>query len=256
MISTREALAKAWDDASPTYQERQQIPTHTVRYGPYGPTEDDIALLGEVAGIRVLDLGCGGGQSCIALARQGARVTGLDFSLRQIEFARQLAVKEGVMVTFVQGEMRDLSIFSKNTFDLVLALYAFPYVADLSGCLAECQRVLRPGGRLVFSLDHPFADCFWDQTSAEYVFYPARSYFDPQPLDWHFSGDHGPQMRTYRYPIGKWAEMLRAAGLPLQQLVEQPAPQDLADAPWATDFDREIGGLIPYTLICQAEKAL
>ncbi len=171
-------MRAAWDEASADYQDRHRIPTHSAHYGPFAPGENELRLLGDVNGRRILEVGCGGGQCAIAFAKQGATVAGQDLSEVQLAFARTLAENEGVSVEFVQGGTEDLSAFEGESWDVVFSAYVFQYVADMARTLAECYRVLIPGGRLVFSLDHPFRDCFWDEEDDEHVLFPARSYFD------------------------------------------------------------------------------
>ena len=179
-------LRAAWNRLSAGYQADHAIPTDSAHYGPWSPPENELRLLGDVRGLRILEVGCGGGQCSIAFARQGAQVTGLDLSDEQLAYARRLAAGEGVSVRFVQGSATDLSAFAGGTFDLLFSAYALQYVADLRGCLSECSRVLRAGGRLVVSLDHPFRDCFSDDAEDEMSITPVRSYFDNEPMRWQW----------------------------------------------------------------------
>ena len=84
-------MRNAWNDNSETYQSLHEISTESAHYGPWAPLENELRLLGDVCGLRILELGCGGGQCCIAFAKQGATVAGVDLSDDQIEFARKLA---------------------------------------------------------------------------------------------------------------------------------------------------------------------
>jgi ubiquinone/menaquinone biosynthesis C-methylase UbiE len=210
-------MRAAWNRVSANYQSNHAIPTHSAHYGPWAPLENDLRLLGDVAGKRILDLGCGGGQCCIAFAKQGAIAVGLDLSDGQLQVARSLAHQEHLNVTFVQGTMDDLSHFSSADWDIVFSTYAFQYLADVPACLAECQRVLRPGGMLVFSLDHPFRDCFFDQEDEEVTVYASRNYFDHTPMRWLF-GENNVIMTSYHHTIAEWLEMLGQAGFALRRL--------------------------------------
>jgi SAM-dependent methyltransferase len=123
----------------------------------------------------------------------------------------------------------ELTGFVDEDWDLVFATYALQYVEPLSACLAECRRVLRPGGRLVFALDHPMRDCFVDADDQEMVIYPVRDYFDQRPMQWRFDAALTP-MRNAHYPISTWHDLLVAAGFQLTRLVEPRTPSAILDA--------------------------
>jgi ubiquinone/menaquinone biosynthesis C-methylase UbiE len=109
--------------------------------------------LGLRAGERVLDAGCGPGETAIYLAQRfEARVTGITVSRFEIDRATQRAAAGGVgdSVTFEYGDFMALS-YPDATFDAVLALESLQNAPDLDTVLAELYRVLRPGGRISFS---------------------------------------------------------------------------------------------------------
>ena len=241
-------MRAAWNRVSANYQSNHAIPTHSAHYGPWAPLENDLRLLGDVAGKRILDLGCGGGQCCIAFARQGAIACGLDLSDDQLEVARSLARQEHVNVNFVRGGMEDLSQFSSADWDIVFSSHAFQYLTDVPACLAECWRVLRPGGVLVFSLDHPFRDCFFDQEDEELTIYASRNYFDNTPMRWLF-GDTNVVMASYHYTIAEWLEMLAQAGFTLRRLVEPPASEEMLNEIWPPDDALSAMRNLPQTII-------
>lgn len=147
---------QSWNTISANYQEHTQISTNDVHYGPLAPGEHELGLLGEVAGRRILEVGCGGGQNSIALAKQGAACIGIDPSTAQLAHAQKLAQEHGVEVQFLGGMAEDLSAFPDGSFDLVLSSYAFGYVTDLRRAYREVCRVLKPGGLFVFCLSHPW----------------------------------------------------------------------------------------------------
>ncbi len=247
-------MRAAWNRTSARYQELHQIPVNSAHYGPWAPTENQLRLLGDVRGKRILELGCGGGQCSIAFALQGATTTGIDLSDEQLAFARTLAATSGVHVVFHQGDAADLARFGDASFDVVFSAYALAYVESIAGCLRETARVLAPEGLLVFSLDHPFRDCFWDEESDEESLTPARSYFLRAPSDWQF-GSSGEWMRSYHRTIGDWTDLLREAGLQVQRILE-PAPvlTPEEENTWAESYDLETARLIPQTIIFVAAR--
>ena len=247
-------MRKQWNQVSANYQARHQIQTKDVHYGPWAPTEPTLRLLGDVRGQHVLELGCGGGQCCIALAKQGAHAVGIDISDEQIAFARALAAKEQVDVDFSRGSATDLSIFQTDAWDIVLSIYTFSYLAELPLCLAECYRVLRPGGRLIFSLDHPFRDCFFDAEDEELALYPVRSYFDNRAMQWTFANT-GVALQTHHYTVAQWFALLQQPGFQVQRVLEPLPPTDLLDELWPVDSPHAPLRNLPQTIIFVAEKA-
>lgn len=243
----------AWNAVSAAYQKLHARSLQSASYGPWAPLEGELRLLGDVTGLHILDLGCGGGQDSIAFARQGAIVTGIDLSEMQIAHARRLAAAEDVTVDFLLGSADALGAFETAASDIVFSSYTFPYIADIAGCLAECARVLRPGGRLVFSLDHPARDCFYDEEAGELLPYPARSYFDETPVCWTFDGTPV-RMQSYHRSMDKWITLLGEAGFGLTRLVEPAPSRAMLDDLWPEDDPRAPLRNLPQCVIFLAEK--
>ena len=143
-----------WDKTSEAYQDACEIPVD-IHYGPSSPNEDELKLLGKLAGKRVLELGCGGGQCSVAFALRGARVTGIDFADGQLAFARTLAAENGVEAEFLRQDVKDLSPFADASLDIVFSAFNLMYLDDRPQVFREVRRVLKPGGIFAFSLDHP-----------------------------------------------------------------------------------------------------
>ena len=113
-----------------------------------------LALAGNVAGRRILDAGCGAGLLLEALRDRGATVTGFDKSRGMLRLARRrLGGDANLQVADLDGPLP----FRDDTFDDVTASLVLHYLQDWGPALAELRRVLKPGGRLIVSVDHPFA---------------------------------------------------------------------------------------------------
>jgi ubiquinone/menaquinone biosynthesis C-methylase UbiE len=109
--------------------------------------------LGDVAGLSVLDLGCGTGRHSVWLASRGAAVTGIDFSEGMLEEARR---KAGAgPVRFLAHDLHQPLPFADGTFDRVVSGLVLEHLHELDAFFAEARRVLRPGGRAVISAMHP-----------------------------------------------------------------------------------------------------
>jgi ubiquinone/menaquinone biosynthesis C-methylase UbiE len=108
-------------------------------------------LLPDLAGRLVLEVGCGTGNLSLELARQGARVVGLDLSAPMLAAAALRGRAQGFRLNWVQGEAGCLP-FPENCFDGVLSILALDFMTDRPGAVREMVRVLRPGGFLVLAM--------------------------------------------------------------------------------------------------------
>jgi len=114
-----------------------------------------LEVVGEVAGVDVLDAACGTGRYALRLAEAGARLCGVDASGEMLAHAQRKANERGLSVDLRQADLRALP-FDDESFDLVISALALCHVPDLRPVMAEFARVLRPGGRLLISDFHPF----------------------------------------------------------------------------------------------------
>ncbi len=105
---------------------------------------------GTLRGLAVLDVGCGGGLMAEAMAREGARVTGLDASAEAIAVAKEHAAKGGLKIDYRQGSAEALAQ-TGATFDVITALEIVEHVADPESFMAALANMLRPGGKLIVS---------------------------------------------------------------------------------------------------------
>lgn len=111
------------------------------------------ALLGEVHGREVVDVGCGTGRHTLPLARAGARVTALDFSSGMLAAAQRKA--EGLPVRFLCHDLAQPLPLPDAAYDLVLSCLVIEHIADLQHYFRELARVCRPDGAVVLSAMHP-----------------------------------------------------------------------------------------------------
>lgn len=238
-----------WDKTSEAYQGACEIPVD-IHYGPSSPNEDELELLGEISGKRVLELGCGGGQCSVAFALRGARVTGIDFADGQLAFARKLAAENGVEVDFPQQDVKDLSPFVDASLDIVFSAFTLMYLDDRPKVFREVRRVLKPGGIFAFSLDHPMFRKV-DLDTLRLV----ESYNETGPA----VDDLGELGTTtmYRYRVSDLHNALVDAGLTVERVIEPDSRQRYDYDPW---FGRwgvylpKVLDLVPPTLIFKAVK--
>jgi SAM-dependent methyltransferase len=114
-------------------------------------------ILKAVAGRQVLCLASGGGQDSVAFGLLGADVTVLDLSDVQLERDRQAAAHHSLQTKTVQGDMRDLSVFADNQFDIVWQMYSINFIPSVEAVITEVRRVLKPGGVYFLQFANPFS---------------------------------------------------------------------------------------------------
>ncbi|WUD75946.1 methyltransferase domain-containing protein [Streptomyces sp. NBC_00510] len=202
-------------------------------WGPEGATEDELHLLGPAAGLKgasVLEIGAGAAQCSRWLAAHGARPVALDLSHRQLQHARRIdderaARSPAPPVTafpLVQADAGALP-FADASFDHACSAYgALPFIADTAHVMREVRRVLRPGGRWVFSVTHPIRWAFPDEPGPDGLTASA-SYFDRTPYVEQDESGHAVYVEHHR-TLGDRVRELAAAGFHLVDLVEPEWP--------------------------------
>jgi SAM-dependent methyltransferase len=116
----------------------------------------ELDLLGDLAGKSLLHLQCHFGQDSLALARRGAKVTGVDLSDKAIEAARALAVKSGIFAEFVCCDLYSLPEHLSGSFDVVFTSYGtVGWLPDLDPWAKVISHFLKPGGHFVMADFHP-----------------------------------------------------------------------------------------------------
>ena len=148
-------LSKEWDAALESWAD-------FVRRGKdyYREEMNNLAffkLAGNVRGKNILDLACGEGSNTQILAGKGAKVVGVDFSKNMIKLARQTERNDRLGISYYVSDAANLKEFKSGSFDMVTCFMAFMDIENYEGAIREVARVLKKGGRLIFSITHP---CF------------------------------------------------------------------------------------------------
>ena len=162
----------AWNAVTPVHNAHKADQTKFLAQGGSTLFEEEVALLGAVAGAEVLHLMCNCGQDTLSIAGLGARVTGIDLSDAAIDTATSLAREAGISARFVRAEIFEgLAELAPASFDVVFVSYgALGWIADVGGLFAAAARVLRPGGRLVVVEFHPLVDAISDDGCIDGVY--------------------------------------------------------------------------------------
>jgi ubiquinone/menaquinone biosynthesis C-methylase UbiE len=140
-----------------------------------------LEYIGDVAGLRILEVACGRGGFVRHLARAGAHVTGCDFSAAALHATRLKLCNDGQPppVTLVQGDAQSLP-FADNSFDILISCETIEHLPEVQSALREMFRVTRPGGKLFLTTPNYFNFMGLYEIYARFR-HPARR--DDQPFD-------------------------------------------------------------------------
>lgn len=136
------ALANRWWDA-----DGPQKPLHALN-----PVRlDYVSARLDLAGARVLDVGCGGGLLSESMARLGAQVTAIDLAPELVKVARLHGLESSVQVDYRVQSVEDLAAEQTGSFDAVTCMEMLEHVPDPTAIIRACARLLKPGGKLFLS---------------------------------------------------------------------------------------------------------
>ncbi|MFF5921949.1 class I SAM-dependent methyltransferase [Streptomyces flavochromogenes] len=181
-----------------------------------------LTLAGDVAGRRILDAGCGSGALFAALRDRGAVVSGFDSSAGMLEVARR---RLGDGADLQVADLGSPLPYADDTFDDVTASLVLHYLEDWGPALAELRRVLRPGGRLIASVDHPFAINLIHREAGREA---EHNYFDTTKwnVEWTIGG-HTALVSRWNRPLHAMIEAFIGAGFRIT-VISEPEPDPAA----------------------------
>ncbi len=225
--------AEAWDKISDAYQSRYNISTDSYYYGPLCPNEEELQLLGNVTNKSIIEIGAGAGQNSIYLAKNGAKCTALDISEKQINYGKQLAEDNGVKVEYIVGDFEKLDTLfelKNKSFDIVVSSYALQYTLSnesLKKTFVDIASLLKPGGFVVVSLDHPIRAHGWWNSSDQFVL---DKYFDTSPKVWNYAfpetNSKGTMIGSFK-TSSEYINAILLSGLNLEKIIEpKPIKED------------------------------
>lgn len=193
---------------------------------PEGLHEGDWHILGDVAGRDVLEFGSGSAPCSRWLAGRGARVVASDLSGEMLRVGAEtasLSTGPAASVPLIQADAGRLP-FADNSFDIVFSAFgAVPFVADTAGVMAEAARVLRPGGRLAFSVNHPMRWIFRDDPGPDGLV-AVFPYFDRSPYS-EYDADGRLSYVEHHRTVGDRIRELIGAGFVVEDLIEPEWPE-------------------------------
>ncbi len=252
---SRRAARHWWDLDADNYvtEHAADLGDIDLLWCPEGLRESDVHLLGpaaDLAGRTVLEVGCGTAPVSRWLRSVGAKAVGFDLSGEMLRHAARLNASTGVDVPLVQADACRFP-FASDTFDFVVSAFgAIAFVARPEEVMAEAARVLRPGGRFLFSTNHPLRWVFPDSPSVEDL-RVHTSYFDPRAYLEVDDNDRPTYVETHR-TLGQRIRDIVAAGLVLDDVIE-PEWVPGRDVVWG-QWSPERAKWVPGTAIYVAHK--
>jgi SAM-dependent methyltransferase len=217
---------------------------------PENVRESEARLLGDVAGKRVLEVGCGSAPCARWLSARGAAPVAFDVSIGMLRHGRAAAIRTGIEVPLVQADVCEMP-FAASIFDVAFSAFGgIPFVSDSAGAMREVFRVLKPGGRWVFSVTHPMRWIFPD-IAGEVGMTAIQSYFDRSPYV-EVDDDGIPAYAEHHRTMGDRIRELVGAGFVLDDVIEPEWPEGFEDT-WG-QWTPERGAVFPGTAIFVAHK--
>lgn len=263
-ISDEEAhVAKAWDGNAQSWSD--DVRAGHDRYREVYTWPAFRAFLPPVAGLEILDLGCGEGENTRRLARDGAAMSGVDLSGEMIALARAAEAAEPLGIAYETGSYAALTAYADQSFDACVSTMSLMDGPRLGDAFRAAQRVLRPGGWLAFSVLHP---CFFMKLAR----WPTKVYGEETHLEvgdyfadtledehWRFSKanrDGKTDLAPFRIPrfahrLEDYLNAIAEVGLVLERASEpRPSEQAAQENPWLWRFRRHA----PIVLMIRARR--
>jgi len=228
-----------WDADADDYQAAHgaTLAAQPKAWGVWRIPESELGVLGDTDGLDVLEYGCGAAQWSIALARDGAHVVALDQSRAQLRHARAFAAESSVRIALVCASGESVPLRSASL-DVVFCDHGAMSFCEPNRSVPEVARLLRPGGRLVFSHSTPWGYLTWN-TKRERMTRRLRTPYFGMRL-W----DTGEGTVDFHLEYGEWIRLFRTNGFVVDDLVELRAPKHASstfgwDPRWARRWPAE-----------------
>ena len=218
-------------------------------------------FLPDLAGLSMIDLGCGEGRYTRSFARRGARMTGVDISPGMLELARQEEVREPLEIRYEVESSTHLSSFADSSFDAGVSAMALMDTPDFPAVAREAFRVIRPGGGFYFSVLHPCfmrRDSTWASDAAGRVIGRTISnYWNESPYTEQWGFEPAPPFTIFYFPyrIEDYINGLCQAGFRIERIEEPRSSAELIQSPEAPAFLTNVHHHTAFVLFVAARKS-
>jgi SAM-dependent methyltransferase len=214
-------------------------------YGAF-VSEEKCRLFGDVSGKKMLEIGCGSGQSLQYLGkRNAAELWGMDISANQLEKTRQLLTACGLSATLICSPMEEECGIPENYFDFVYSIYAIGWTTDLEGTFCRIASYLKKDGIFIFSWSHPIHKCVAAENN-RLVF--KKCYFDDS---WYTVSLDESTLTLSDRKLSTYVNALAKAGFVIEQMVEESDDEIMQSRD--SDFAKK-AKMLPVTFVIKARK--
>lgn len=237
----------SWDAMADSWFGSTALPT----YGVLCPTEDELHLMPDLRGRRVLELGCGSGQSLRWCAEHGAaELWGVDLSARQLENARRQLAERGIEARLINAPMEAPGDLPQDYFDVACSIYAIGWTTSLPDTLRHISHSLKMGGVFIFSWDHPLMHCL-DTVDDRLIF--AGQYVRDESFSYV---QRGQPVTVQNRRMSTYINALADAGFAVERLIEETDGETLSHpAEFSPAYYAPFrAGRLPLSFIVKARK--
>lgn len=219
--------------------------THLPFYGAF-ITEENCQLFGDVSKKKILEIGCGSGQSLKYLGeRKASELWGMDISDKQIEKTKQYLSAHDFSAKLICSPMEEDCGIPVGYFDIVFAVYAIGWTTDLEGTFNRIASYLKKGGAFIFSWSHPIHKCVAAENEM-LVF--KKCYFDES---WYSVSVGGGILSLSDRKLSTYVNALAKTGFVIEQMIEESDNEilQLKDSDYA-----QKAKILPVTFVIKAKK--
>lgn len=231
-----EELIKRWDRSA------ELCAGYSSEYGDINKevllTPLILEMLGQVAGRRVLDAGCGEGFLSRLLARRGASVMAVDYSRKLLEIARERTTAD-LQIDYLHANLERLDMLDDEAFEAVVSCVVVQAIPDYRAAVGEMCRVLGPGGMCILAIPHPCfsSDGSWvKDAEGEKLYWKIDNYFYERAFEIPLvpGSDHNPI--DFHRTLTSYYRTILDAGFVVKDLVEPyPSPEAIEKYPQFID---------------------
>lgn len=191
---------KMWNDRVDVHTQSAMYDLPAFVAGKTSLNDIELELLGDIRGKNILHLQCHFGMDTLSLARLGAKATGIDFSEKAIEKARELNEQLGLDAEFICADVMKLDELSVGLFDMIFSSYGtIGWLPELKTWGKNIQNLLKPGGKFIFVEFHPFIWMYDDAFSTL-----KYSYFNLEPIIEESNGTYADKNAKLQHTCVGW----------------------------------------------------
>jgi ubiquinone/menaquinone biosynthesis C-methylase UbiE len=259
-MAGNDKISGEWDEAVDTWSDFLREGKDFFRDEMNKPAF--LAVVGDVRGKRILDIGCGEGNISRLYAKMGAEVVGVDFSPKMIDLARRIEKRDKLGIEYVVGDAAKLDGI-KGRFDVVTCFMALMDIERYEYAIHEAARVLKDRGCFIFCITHPcfeFGDCVdreplakWVQHTDGVMHLEMTDYFQPgvSEVIWDMERLVKPFKSTsFHRTLTDYFDALAEAGFVVSRLKEaKPTPSGVEKHPSLRKHTK-----IPHSITIEARK--